>query len=90
MAPDNGRFPKPLRGRGGVLFGFGGNMKWMTALALVAGANFGLLLWGQAPLIWSGTTADQWSRSCKYYYPMSTFDRLLPLSQSCPRWVKPE
>ena len=65
-------------------------MKWMTALALVAGVNIGLLVWAQAPLIWSGQTADHWSRSCKYYYPFHTFDRTLPLSQSCPRWMKPD
>jgi len=64
-------------------------MRWLTALALVVGANFGLLLWGQAPLIWSGQTADQWSRSCKYYYPIRTFERTLPLSHACPGWADP-
>jgi hypothetical protein len=63
-------------------------MKWMTALALIAGANIALLAWGQAPLIWSGQTADQWSRSCTYYYPFHTFERTLPLSQDCPRWTE--
>jgi len=46
-----------------------------AALALIAGVNIGLLVWGQAPLIWSGQTADQWSRSCTYYYPFRTFSK---------------
>ena len=40
------------------------------ALALIVGVNFGLLLWDEAPLISSGQTADQWNRSCKYYFPV--------------------
>ena len=60
------------------------------ALALIVGVNFGLLLWDEAPLISSGQTADRWSRSCKYYFPVRVIERTLPLSQSCPRWAKPD
>ena len=62
----------------------------MTALALIVGVNFGLLLWNQAPLIPSGLTADQWSRSCKYNFPIRIIERKLPLSQSCPSWAEPD
>ena len=55
-----------------------------AALALIVGVNFGLLLWDEAPLISSGQTADQWNRSCKYYFPFRIIERTLPLSQSCP------
>ena len=65
-------------------------MKWMTALALLAGVNIGLIVWNEGPLIFSGQTADQWSRSCKYYFPFRIIERTLPLSQSCPRWTKPD
>ena len=66
-------------------------MKWMMmALALIVGVNFGLLLWNEAPLISSGQTADQWSRNCKYYFPIRIIERTLPLSQSCPGWLKPD
>jgi hypothetical protein len=66
-------------------------MKWtMMALAVIVGVNFGLLLWNQAPLISSGQTTDQWSRSCKYYFPFRIIERTLPLSQSCPSWAEPD
>jgi hypothetical protein len=64
-------------------------MKWMLPLALIVGVNFGLLLWNKAPLISSGQTADQWSLSCKYYFPVRIIERKLPLSQSCPHWLEP-
>jgi hypothetical protein len=65
------------------------DMKLLTALALIVGANAGLLLWGEAPLIWSTSTSDQWNRSCHYYYPVRTFEVVAPLSQNCPRWTNP-
>ena len=65
-------------------------MKWMTALALIVGVNIGLLMWGERALVWSGRTADQWAQSCRYYYPLRTFVVTAPLTQSCPRWVKPD
>jgi len=64
-------------------------MKYVTALALIVGANAGLLLWGQAPLVWSSSTADGWQRSCRYYYPVRVFEVVLPLTQNCPRWTEP-
>ena len=65
------------------------DMKLLTVLALILVANAGLFLWGQAPLIWSTSTSDQWNRSCRYYYPVRTFEAILPLSQDCPRWSEP-
>jgi hypothetical protein len=47
------------------------------------------MLWNEAPLISSGQTTDQWSRSCKYYFPVRVIERTLPLSQSCPGWAAP-
>jgi hypothetical protein len=64
-------------------------MKILTAFALLVVASAGLLLWGEAPLIWSSATADQWSRSCRYSYPIRAFELVLPLSQDCPRWTEP-
>jgi hypothetical protein len=61
-------------------------MKYVTALALIFGANVALLGWGQALLAWSTSTPDGWSRSCRYYYPVRVFEVTLPLSQSCPYW----
>ena len=65
-------------------------MKWVMALALIVGVNFGLLLWNEAPLISSGQTADHWNRSCKYYFPFRVIELKLPLSQSCPSWAPPD
>ena len=65
-------------------------MKWIMPLALIVGVNFGLLLWDEAPLISSGQTADKWNRSCKYYFPFRIIEQKLPLTQSCPRWAKPD
>jgi len=62
----------------------------MMALTLVIGVNFGLLLWNAAPLVSSGQTADRWNLSCKYYFPIRIIERKLPLSQSCPSWLKPD
>ncbi|MGD0763625.1 MAG: hypothetical protein ABR929_10660 [Roseiarcus sp.] len=64
-------------------------MKILTALALLVVANAGLLLWGEAPLIWTSTASDQWNRSCRYYYPVRTFELVVPLSQNCPHWTEP-
>jgi len=66
-----------------------GDMRILTVLALIVAANAGLLLWGQAPLIWASATGDQWNRSCRYYYPVRTFELVIPLSQNCPRWTAP-
>jgi hypothetical protein len=65
------------------------DMKLLTVLALIFVANAGLLLWGEAPLVWSTSTNGQWNRSCRYYYPVRTFEVVLPLSQVCPRWMSP-
>jgi hypothetical protein len=64
-------------------------MKWIVGLALIVGINVVLMLWNEAPLISSGQTTDQWSRSCKYYFPVRVIERTLPLSQSCPGWAAP-
>jgi hypothetical protein len=61
----------------------------LTVVALIFVANAGLMLWGQAPLVWSGSTPDKWNRSCRYYYPVRMFEVVLPLSQDCPRWADP-
>ena len=34
--------------------------------------------------------SDKWNRSCRYYYPVRTFEVVLPLSQNCPRWTEPQ
>lgn len=65
-------------------------MRILTVLALIFLANAGLLLWGQAPLIWTGATSDQWNRSCRYYYPVRIFEVVIPFSQNCPRWTNPQ
>jgi hypothetical protein len=64
-------------------------MRLLTALALIVVANLGLLLWAQAPLVWSASTSDGWNRSCRYYYPVRTFEVALPLRQNCPFWTEP-
>jgi hypothetical protein len=64
-------------------------MKLLTVLALIFVANAGLLLWGEAPLVWSTSTNNQWNRSCRYYYPVRMFEVVLPLSQDCPHWMTP-
>jgi hypothetical protein len=64
-------------------------MRILTALAPLVVANAGLLLWGEAPLIWTSAASDQRNRSCRYYDPVRTFERVLPLSQNCPRWTEP-
>jgi hypothetical protein len=69
--------------------GWARGMKILTALALLVVANVGLLLWGEAPLVWTSTASDQWNRSCRYYYPLRTFELVVPLSQNCPHWTEP-
>lgn len=64
-------------------------MKILTFLALLFGANAILFFWGAAPLVWSTTTNDKWNRVCRYYYPVRTFDTVLPLNEDCPRWSTP-
>jgi hypothetical protein len=61
-------------------------MKYVTAVALIVGANVALIGWGYAPLVWTASAPDGWSRSCRYYYPVRVFEKALPLSQSCPHW----
>ncbi len=62
-------------------------MKFLTVLALIVLANIGMAFWGEGVLLWSTATSDQWNRSCRYYYPVRTFELVLPLSQGCPRWM---
>lgn len=64
-------------------------MKLLVLVAFIVLANAGLLVWGQAPRVWATATADQWNRRCVYYFPVRTFDAILPLSQSCPFWATP-
>ena len=65
------------------------DMKLLVALALIILANIAMLFWGEGPLVWSTSTSDRWNRSCRYYYPVRTFEVVLPLSQDCPRWMNP-
>lgn len=65
------------------------DMKLLALLALIVLTNIGLLLRGEGPLVWSTATGDRWNRSCRYYYPVRTFEVVLPLSQDCPRWMSP-
>ena len=64
-------------------------MKAVIVVAIVIAANIGLLFGGQARLVWSGTTSDNWKRECAYYYPFNLVVVVLPLSQSCPGWSSP-
>jgi hypothetical protein len=64
-------------------------MKLLTVIALILAANVFLFFSGEALLIRSSSTSDQWSRSCLYYFPVRAFEVVLPLSQDCPRWMAP-
>jgi hypothetical protein len=64
-------------------------MKLLIFLALIVMVNVGLFVWGQGPRVWSTTTADRWKRSCLYYYPVRTFEVILPLNENCPPWATP-
>ena len=64
-------------------------MKLLILLATIGLANAGLILTGDAFLIWRGSANDQWKRDCHYYFPFRVFAVKLPLTQSCPIWLIP-
>jgi len=64
-------------------------MRLLLALAVIVGLNASQWVWGQALLVWSSATADGWSRSCRYYYPVRVFEVTLPSGQGCPRVTEP-
>jgi len=67
----------------------GNDVKVLLALAVIVGLSAAQWVWGQALLVSSGSTADRWNRSCRYYFPMRVFEVTLPLSQECPRLMEP-
>ena len=62
-------------------------MKLVTIVALILLINGGLYVGDRGLRVWSSTTADQWNRICRYYYPIRIFEIILPLSQDCPSWA---